>query len=148
MALTLLTVGLIPAFLQATSALGLSTTIRNSLISAHLAQEGAETVRAMRDTNWFAKQPFDTGLTGCASGCLVQWDSSAPQPLGANPPLKWDTGSGLYQYDTGTDTAFHRVVTVTAVSGHELKVQSTVTWKERTTDKTFSVEDHLYDWFK
>jgi prepilin-type N-terminal cleavage/methylation domain-containing protein len=147
-ALTLLTVGLIPAFVQATSALALSTTIRNSVIAADLAQEGVEVVRAMRDANWFANQPFDTGLTTCTTGCLVKWDSSSPQSSGGSVPLRFDSVTGLYQYDTGSDTPFSRTVTITAVSAVELLVKSTVTWRERSIDKQFVVEEHLFDWIQ
>lgn len=147
-ALTLLTVGLIPAFIQASSAVTLSSSVRNSLIAAHLAQEGVEVVRAARDGNWFAGQPFNTGLTSCTSGCRVQYDSALTQPLGGNPALKLDPLSGLYQYSSGTDTLFHRTITITAPTSHELAVFSAVTWRERSGDKTFTVEYHLFDWIQ
>jgi prepilin-type N-terminal cleavage/methylation domain-containing protein len=145
-ALALLTVALVPAFIQATNATLLSATIRSSLVSADLAQEGVEVVRAMRDANWFAGQPFDTGLDACVDGCRVQWDSTAPLPLSGNAPLKLDAASGMYQYDTGTDSQFSRTITVTPVSAVELNVSSVVTWRERGADKTFTVEDHLFNW--
>ncbi len=145
-ALTLLTVALVPAFIQATNAMSLSTTIRSSLISADLAQEGVEVVRAMRDANWFAGQPFNTGLAACAAGCRVQWDSSAPLPPSADTPLKLNETTGMYQYDSGTDSMFSRTITVTQVSPVELSVLSVITWRERGIDKTFTVESHLFDW--
>lgn len=147
-ALTLLMVGLIPAFLQASSALALSTTARNALIAANLAQEGVEVVRSVRDANWFAARPFDDGLSSCASGCLVQWDSQELQQIGTNPPLKLDAATGLYQYSTGEDSLFSRAITVTKISDIELSVTSKITWHERTSDKEFSVEYHLFDWLK
>jgi hypothetical protein len=147
-ALTLLTVGLIPVFVQATSALTLSTTIRNSVIAADLAQEGVELVRGMRDANWFANQPFDTGLTACVAGCTVQWNSQTLQPAAGNLPLQFDAATGLYQYGVGSDTPFARTITITAVSAAELDVMSTVTWQEHGAAKQFVVEDHLFDWIK
>lgn len=145
-ALALLTVALVPSFIQATNATLLSSTIRNSLISADLAQEGVEVVRAMRDANWFAGRPFDDGFAVCATGCLVQWDSTAPMALSGNPPLKLDATSGLYQYDSGTDSQFTRTITVTQVSPVELRVSSEVAWRERGIDKTFTIESHLFNW--
>ena len=147
-AIAVLGVGLIPAFIQASSALSLSQTVRNSLTATYLAQEGIETIRAMRDANWFAGDPFGQGISdACAGGCQVQWDKAEPLQL-ADPSLKLDPVTGLYQYDTGTDTGFHRTVTTTSISAHELKVVVSIDWRDRTGDKKFEVEDHLYDWLK
>ena len=148
-ALTLLTVGLIPAFQQATAAINLSNSIRNSLIAAHIAQEGIEVVRGMRDANWFNRRPFDDSLTVCASGCTVQFDSDAPQPTSfAESPLRLDPLSGLYQYNTGNPTPFSRIVIITQEAPHKLYVVSEVAWQERSTAKKFSVEYYLFDWMQ
>jgi prepilin-type N-terminal cleavage/methylation domain-containing protein len=147
-ALTILGVGLIPAFIQATNALVLADSVQNSLVATHLAQEGAEIVRALRDTDWFAGSAFGTSLDGCAAGCRVQYDSVSLIPLGDDPVLKRDPTSGLFTYDSGTPTIYRRTVTVTTVSAHELKVVVAVVWTERSGGKEFDVEDHLYDWLK
>jgi prepilin-type N-terminal cleavage/methylation domain-containing protein len=147
-ALTLLTVGLIPAFLQASSSVKLAGQIRNSLIAAHLAQEGAEVVRSLRDANWFVDAPFDTGLTDCSTGCQVQYDDKTLRESKGTLPLKLDPLSGLYQYATGTPTPFSRKITITGLSSHELKVISEVAWLDRDGSKTFSVEYHLFDWLQ
>lgn len=147
-ALALLTAGLIPAFLQAASAVRLTGQVRNSLIATHLAQEGVETVRAMRDDNWFASRPFDTGLTGCISGCRIQYDSAVPLPLAGNPPIKLDPLTGLYQYAAGADTGFTRTLTITEPTTHELRVVSAVSWNEHSGVKTITLEYYLFDWLK
>jgi prepilin-type N-terminal cleavage/methylation domain-containing protein len=147
-ALALLTVGLIPAFMQASNAIVLAGSVRNSLIASNLAQEGVELVRAMRDANWFVGSPFDTGLTGCTAGCRVQWDSGALLPLAGNPPLKYDSATGLHQYSSGEDTLFRRRITITAVSDHQLEIIVDMDWSERSGPKTFSVSYHLYDWLQ
>jgi Tfp pilus assembly protein PilV len=146
-ALTLLTVGLIPAFVQASSAIALATTVRNSIIAANLAQEGVEAARAIRDANWFASQPFATGLDACAPGCQFSFGATALTPS-LNERLKLDSVSGLYQYERGTDTPFTRTITVTQASAGELVVTSTVMWSERTSNKQFVVEEHLFDWIQ
>jgi type II secretory pathway pseudopilin PulG len=149
--LALLTTALVPTFILATDAVKMSLGIRNSLIAANLAQEGVEVVRAMRDANWFAGPPtlFSAGLLGCASGCRVQWNSTSPLPLGANPPLKLNATSGLYQYDSGADSLFTRVITVKlGTSADELVVSSVISWKDRSIAKTITVESHLFDWMK
>ncbi len=150
-ALTILTVGLIPAFEQATTAIALSGSIRNSLIASNLAEEGVEVIRAIRDDNWFAGKNFTdlaTILSVCQSGCLVQYDTETPMSLNGNPPIKIDPTTGLYQYSTGADTAFRREITVTVVSQHEIKILANITWQEQSGLKTYSVEYHLFDWLK
>jgi hypothetical protein len=79
----------------------------------------------------------------------VQWNSTSPLPLGANPPLKLNATSGLYQYDSGADSLFTRVITVKlGTSADELVVSSVISWKDRSIAKTITVESHLFDWMK
>ena len=147
-ALVLLTVGLIPAFTLASSSLTLAGSIQNSLVATHLAQEGVEVVRAIRDADWFNTKPFGTSLDSCTAGCLVQYDSKVLLPLSGNPALQKDPLTGLFQYTTGTATQYHRSVKITSISAHERMVIVTVTWNDRSGTKTFELEDHLYDWLQ
>ena len=145
-AFTLLTTALVPAFILAGNAVNLSTIIRNSLVATNLAQEGIEVVRAIRDDNWFAGNEFDAGLSGCADGCAVQYDSDAPVvgKQAANP-LLFDKDTGLYQYGSGLDSMYRRTVRITS-NPPQMKVESEVAWKERATEKTVTLEYYLYDW--
>jgi Tfp pilus assembly protein PilX len=148
-ALTLLTVGLIPAFRQASDSIILAGLVRNSLIANNLAQEGAEVVRSLRDANWFTGNQFSTGLDSCTTGCAVEFDSTAL--LGsafAAAPLKLDPQTGLYQYATGADTVFRRQVIITPVGDHELVVIVRIQWPERSGQRTHEIEYHLYDWLQ
>lgn len=146
-ALALLTVGLIPAFIQATNALALSTSVRSSLTASNLAQEGVEVVRAVRDANWLAGQPFDTNLDSCDAGCTVQFDGDAPV-VGTfvAVPLNLDPATGLYQYGSGMSSGFKRTVFITAEAAHHLNVLVVVEWTERSGPKKFELEYHLYNW--
>lgn len=149
--LALLTTGLVPAFVLASNAVNLSTQIKNSLISANLAQEGVEVVRAIRDSNWFADSltPLeDNGLSSCAGGCQVQWDSVDMDNTSKDSPLKLDPKSGMYQYNgSGPDSIFRRKITITTVTpGVEIAVISEVEWTERTSAKKVVIEYHLFNW--
>ena len=123
-ALVLLTVGLIPAFTLASSSLTLAGSIQNSLVATHLAQEGVEVVRAIRDADWFAGNSFGKSLDSCTSPdatikCRVQYDSTSTTLLpssGIPPALKKDPDTGLFQYTKGADTLYHREVIITKVS--------------------------------
>lgn len=146
MAFTILTVGLIPAFVQASAAVRLSNSVRNTMIASGLAQEGIEVVYGMRNANWYAGNAFDQGLNGCTAGCRVQFDSSTLLPLAGNPPLKRDVNTTLLQYDTGSETLFQRKIAITSVSAYELHVTSTVTWSEQSGDRSIEAEVYLFDW--
>jgi prepilin-type N-terminal cleavage/methylation domain-containing protein len=145
-ALAILTAGLIPVFTQASAALRLSMSVRNTMIATGLAQEGLEVVRAIRDENWYAGRSFDSGLDMCDAGCRVQYNSNVLMLLNANPPLKRDVGTLLMQYDTGVETIFTRSITITSVASYALKVTSTVAWAEGSDAKSFEVDTYLFDW--
>ena len=142
-ALAILTMAIIPAFVLSNSTINSSSVIRDDMIASGLAQEGIEVVRAIRDTNWFNGRAFNYGLGD--GQYRVEWDSTSLLTLAGNPFLKLD--NGLYNYSTGNDTVFKRTVTITNVSTAEIKVVSQVTWQTRTNDsKAVTAEDHLFDW--
>jgi len=144
-ALVLLTMTLAPILYFSSTSADVATSIINNMIAANLAQEGAEVIRAIRDSNYFADTAFDTELM---SGTYeVQWDSQPPliATIGVPNQLKIDA-SGLYNYLSGTDSMFFRTITINKVSSVELVVTSEVTWTERSRDRSVEVEDHLYDW--
>lgn len=152
-ALTILSVAIVPAYALSTSSVDIAFSIRNNMTAANLAQEGVEVVRAMRDANWFNSLPFDTGLTGCASGCRIQWDSTAVIPIGSNPVLSINSTTGVYFYPgvgLGVPSSiFRRVITITpdiSIPSKKIKIESDVTWTERGRSKSVKVESHLFNW--
>lgn len=145
-ALTVLTVGLTAGYAAAVFSSTLATSIRNNAVAGNLAQEGAEIIRSIRDTNWFASAPFDTGL---AAGDyeVVIYAQAAATPYQARP--MYITPGGLYQYATGpgyTLTPFRRKISISKPSAVELRVVSEVTWTDRGRDREVAVESHLFDW--
>ncbi len=128
-----------------------AATIRNNFVASGLAQEGIEVVRSIRERDWFldtppGANPFGTSL---ADGTYrIQWDSQALIALGANPNLKFDSGTGIFSYDSGTDTLFKRTIVVTTIVPNvEKKIVVNITWNERGGgSKTLSAEEHLFNW--
>lgn len=143
-ALVVLTIALGPVLILTTNITNTASVIKNNLIAAHLAQEGVEVVRGIRDTNWFTLgNNFDTGLSNGVY--RVQWNSDSLLGLGSNPPLKED--SGYYSYDSGTDTIFRRTITINKINNGELRVISEITWTERgARTKSVKAESHLFNW--
>lgn len=158
-ALTILSVAMTPVLILASSSLRIATSIKNNIIAANLAQEGIESVRAIRDGNWFQGKPFDTDLSGCSAGCRIDWNSNSasqqnPQstlPLAANPALLVSPGNGVYHNPEtvivgSTPSIFSRKITIQPRSSGEMIVTSEVSWKERNSNRSILVEDHLFDW--
>jgi prepilin-type N-terminal cleavage/methylation domain-containing protein len=147
-AIAILSIALTPTVLISVSSIRSSDSIKNDLIAANLAQEGAEVIHVVRDNNWFAipSNSFDTNLND--GTYEVTWNSSVPT-VNQGRFLKRDS-NGIYNYASGTDTIFKRTIGVVHVTGAngvvELKITSQVTWTERSSPKSVSVEDHLFDW--
>ena len=135
--------------------------VRNNIIASGLLQEGVEVTRNIRDRGWHL-DPANPTLNSLPDGTYrVQWNSiqcdgaGAPSgcatppflTLGSNPVLKRDTGTGLYSYNTGTDTIFRRTVQIATISPVEKRVTVTVSWSRGSTTQSVSAEAHLYNWF-
>ena len=144
-ALVLITVAMGPVFILATSAVNVASRIEHNLIASNLAQEGIEVIRNVRDTNWLNEAAFDNNLP--VGTWRVQWDTvgGGLMAVDSNPALK--KNNGLYNYITGTDTVFHRTVTISKPNSGELVLTSLVTWVERgNINRTVSTESHLFNW--
>jgi len=144
----LLVLGLVPVFFFTSQALTLTHNARISFTAGQLAQEGLEVIRTIRDDNWIAGRVFDFGLTECADGCRVQWDSTDILALGSNIPLSLDSTSMIYQYDSGSATPYIRTITIDTTLPSVLKVQSRVDWSDQSGDHSFVTETPLYDWLQ
>src|SRR3989338_4948623 len=147
-AIFILSIGIIPSLSMILYANSFTASLRNNLVAANLVQEGVEVVRALRDSNWFNGRAFDSGL---ADGTYrLESNSTSLILVGSNPPLKIDS-NGLYNYTNGTDTAFQRRIFIVKDStaqgcNCELRVVSEVSWVERKSSRTITIESHLFDW--
>ena len=124
--------------------------LRNRLIAANLAQEGIEIVRNIRDNNFLAPEnspvPWDQNLA--EGDWRVDYTSQGLMALGANPPLYFHSGSGIYDYSIGgTPSVFSRRINIVKINANEIRVKSIVTWRERNRDMPpLEAEDHLFNW--
>lgn len=126
---------------------------KSQIIATNLAQEGIEIVRNIRDSNWI-EQRSDPGLAWNdglgADDWSVQYNSPSLLSF-TNVPLQLNS-NGFYGYDGvqgyagGTDTRFKRTITITNISGNEIKVVSQISWSERGRSYTVNAEDRLFNW--
>lgn len=112
------------------------------LIASGLAQEGVEVVRYTRRAqtewdDWYATVP--------SGDYLVQYNNTNLLVF-ADTPLKFNTGSGLYQYSSGNDSSFYRKVSLTKMSSDEVEVVVEVKWHEKGIRYDLTVKDILWNW--
>ncbi len=136
------------------AARGLQTAFfaREQITAQYLAQEGAEYVRWVRDTNELQGRGWLTGLSACGSarGCRFDMRNTANVPAcsasGAQNRLRLDGGTfgtarGMYYHGNGgTETFFERCMQITeTVANREALVTVTVSWPSGLFGQTRSV---------
>ena len=144
-AVFVVTIGIIGAVNLANNSISAVALSKSQLIATNLAQEGLEIVRNMRDSNWLKDIDWNTGLDSCSNGCRVQYDNLGLLLLSDNPILKINPND-FYQYDSGTDSHFHRKISINNISDDQLKIVSEVVWNEHGRSHTVSAETRLYNW--
>ena len=149
-AIFLMTIGVIGIFSLVSQTIVSSQIASSRLVASYLAQEGIEIVKNIRDTNFLKIRKeieginWDTGLTGCATGCEADYDDS--ELVSADRFLKID--GGYYKYSGfGTETPFKRKITITPDTDI-LKVLVEVSWRERGREHKVTVQENIYKWMQ
>lgn len=128
--------------------------LKNEFMAAHLAAEGVEVIRNIRDANWLRR---DIGLESrgwrddlAAGDYEVAFDSVVPDPDG-DRFLNIDA-AGRYTYSAGTKTTFKRrlelqwVDTPGLTPVQRVRVRAVVRWQDQFQSRQIVVEELLYDW--
>ncbi len=120
------------------------------LIASGLAQEGVEVVKGIRKLNEDDESNWGNWHSNVVSGDYrIQYDSSSLMPF-SETPLNLDTTSGLYQYDSGTNSIFYRKVSLTknpdGLSDDQVKVVVEIKWLLKGGQHVLIVEDRLWNW--
>jgi len=149
----------------------LTTDTADRLVASYLAQEGAEIIRNIRDSNWIANSStgnsWDYGLSICQNGLSCQVDYSTASSY----VLSWNGGdaggdylgldpNGFYSYRGGEQTKFRRRITIDCLpygdcgSSHIMKAAVEVFWDEKPNilrpeggTGVIEVQDVLYNWY-
>ena len=142
-----------------------SYTARDRLIASSLAQEGIEYAHSVRDANylynianpgslrsWFYGLDGTGGSVNCTAGvsCIVDaTQSTATVCSGTCPPMRLSS-TGLYNQGavsgTNSTTRFTRVVKLTSLNAHEMKVTVTVTWVTGSVSYSVDLSETMQDW--
>jgi hypothetical protein len=125
---------------------------KNRLIASGLAQEGIETIRGIRDSqsdwaSWYSEVADGDYIVQYYFKDSDLWNSACSGDDACFVPLRI-SAAGLYSYDpTGSITPFSRKITLSKISGDELKVVVEVRWKGRGgLPHSLSAEDRLWKW--
>ncbi|MEK9209386.1 MAG: hypothetical protein AAB926_00970 [Patescibacteria group bacterium] len=158
-AIGILTIALASPLMLASSSIRAAGTARDKFIASYLASEAVEYLKNARDgnviageTNWLETIIDKCKIDGSNEGCMVDVTGSGigasllkcPQQCGSPIiKIKYEESSGLYQYQSGIDTKFTRIVEVEElVAGQEAKIIVTVSWDSY----DLIIQDNIFNW--
>ena len=155
-AISVLTVAVGGTYALIQQTLRAASLANSKLIAAHLAQEGVETVRNLRDNNWL-NQRINPGLSwkaglGAGEYEMDYNDVALASFVGEGRYLYIDGADGFYTYLNSpgpgdTQTKFKRKITVAEVGDDEIDVTVTVFWQERGGEYETEVIENLHNWY-
>lgn len=147
----IITIGIMAIYAAVQYPLIYTTNSVQRFSAAYLAQEGIELVRNIRDANVLNIREWKTGLTGCVSGCEIDYLLGVLTPW-VNPGqfLRVDNANG-YSYSSANNTKFKRKITITTGAdpdGKEILIVSVlVQWNDRVGPSQFEAKENLYQWW-
>lgn len=122
---------------------------KHNILVSNLAQEGVELVKNIRLNNRIQGRSWTYGLNSCGSlnGCFIDAKDLDVRGCSANCQfLKFDDFLDLYNYDSGSDTIFRRIITTSSITGEEIKVRSSVRWSDKFGNHNFTLSTSIFDW--
>ena len=137
-------IGLVGVISLTTQNLQAQTVNENKLIASGLAQEGVELARNWRDNNWLDSVDWKTGMAGTFSADYLS-NKYSVTGLNDNLARLKINASGFYETNSGTNSIFSRVITITD-QGDYLNVVCTVRWLSVNSANTYVAETQLYGW--
>ena len=175
LAITVLTIAVSGSFILISQTIGSVSQIQSRLIASYLVQEGLETIRNIRDSNWLKSQAWDQGLEGgdCLEG---DYQTGAPPdyplltscylPYPCDLPCQYEhllalgiDGNGFYSYNYTPEnkTIFKRKITISDrvdlddpldEEFDKFKVSVEVFWREKGQIRSLPAQEYLYNWNK
>ncbi len=133
----------------ASQGIGSASKARNNIIAANLAQEGLELIKNIRLNNLNDGKSWTNGLglCGLANGCRIDAKNLNINNCSAHcAPLKFDDVLKLYNYESGQDSVFSRIITTQDINKDEIKIISSVKWQDKFGGHTFNLETSMFNW--
>ena len=158
MAMGVISVGFVGSLVLLSKSASQASLLKDRVIAAHLAEEGIELIRNIRDTNWLnpGSPGWRSGLGDTNNG-LVNYNEPFMTENANSDSWCLNWNGTHYKHATAPNyicnTTFKRHMILTTksetISGTNvdyLEVKSVVEWRERANNKSMTVIDHLYDW--
>lgn len=137
-----------------------TATARDQLTAQYLAEEGIEVARNMRDSNflgYLSDTPWLNEIENCSETAPCDIVYSVPPKLTptAQGEILYENESGVYRrVDDGNiggePTTFWREIYIDdaepGMPANQKKLVSTVHWKQKAFDRTFTVQTYISDW--
>jgi len=128
---------------------------RNQITAFYLAQEAMEYVRAVRDQNYLAGNPWLTKLDGTGGGncidasCAVDFPNFTHEVCsGVCPFVVIGASSDLFNLASGDPTIYRRTLEIDTLPGtdDEVSVTVRVEWRSNRLERSFEIHEQLFDW--
>ncbi len=162
--ITVVSVGIMGVFIAVQQGIIAVDYSSSRFTAALLAQEGVEIIKNIRDTNLLeynyvsASTIWSEGL-GAGDFEVQYTDPTTANPVLGQPICSPSCGpdglrllkrsiSGFYNYDSGEDTRFKRLIHIESPNADQLDATITVYWKKRGGGYySISLLQHLYNWW-
>ncbi len=143
-AITLLIVGFLGMLALLSNSIALNRVVNDQFIGNYLAMEGVEIIKNFIDGNIMQGKPWNENINN--GDFEVSYASSQLEPNQGRRFL-FDSTDNKYNYQTGTQTAFTRIVVIEFINANEVKVNSVVKWGGRGGGKfEINLENHFFNW--
>ena len=144
-AVAILTVGISTAALLVVQSIQVGGKIQKRIVAAHLAQEGIEVIRNIRDSNWLSGSNWIANInTAGAAGCVDYDDVSIDTSCDFGRNLLFD--GSHYEYSSQL-SIFSRTASTTLLNvgapDEKLWVEVNVSCGQNCNVK---LDEYLYDW--
>ncbi|MDB4992020.1 MAG: seg [Parcubacteria group bacterium] len=152
-AIAILMLAITVPFYSVQQSINASNAARDQLVASSLAQEAAEYIYYLRDTNYLSTTGWLTGMDNCLTtnapyGCVVDpSQNTLTSCTGSGCPVLNISGSNLYTQTAGTGTRFTRKVQIEQLAGGtQAKVTVLVTFSSGHHTYSVTVVENLYNW--
>jgi prepilin-type N-terminal cleavage/methylation domain-containing protein len=137
---------------------------KDQITAFYLAQEGIEYVRYVRDSNasipfssWLdtlssCEVPTEATLGGCEIDAVAILGGQAPiacSPLNNNSACTFlNKNSEYFVYTSGTPTTYKRLIKIIGTGNVQRQVKVIVTWSSRGLQRSFTLNETIYNSYK
>lgn len=142
-AISLLTVGVAGSFSLMQKVTSFASISSSQLVASYLAQEGIETIRNIRDTNYLEGEAWDTGI---ATGFSYFFDyrSSTFPDYTCGSYLQYNGTNYICSSDASGK--FQRKITIDRPVPDKMIISIEVSWSERGIPHKILAQTELRDW--